>query len=398
MSSEVSDATGSGSEGAFREEVRTFLGTALTPELRAASEQGFGIKRADGARWHNALFTQGWVAPDWPVEYGGTGWNMTQKHIFDEELTLAGAPVLMPFGLGMVGPVIYTFGTQAQKDQHLPGILDGSTWWCQGYSEPGSGSDLASLKTSAVRDGDDYVVNGQKIWTTNAHKADWIFALVRTDGSSKPQHGISFVLVDMKTPGIDVKSIVSIDGLHHLNEVYFTDVRVPVSNLIGEEHKGWGYAKFLLVNERAGIAGVAGSRRAIDALREHAATSELQNDPDFMVRLNSVEVRLDALETMEARILADLAVGNSPGDAASALKILGTEIQQELQILRVESVDHYALPFELDLIRGESNEAALGPEYGVRAVSDYNFGRAASIYGGSNEIQRNVIAKAVLRL
>lgn len=398
MSSEISDATSNGSEDAFRAEVRTFLSAALTPELRAAGEQGFGAKRADGARWHNALFEQGWVAPDWPVEYGGTGWNITQKHIFDEELALAGAPMLMPFGLGMVGPVIYTFGTQAQKDQHLPGILDGSTWWCQGYSEPGSGSDLASLKTSAVRDGDDYVVNGQKIWTTNAHKADWIFALVRTDGSSKPQHGISFVLVDMKTPGIDVKSIVSIDGLHHLNEVYFTDVRVPVSNLIGEEHKGWGYAKFLLGNERAGIAGVAGSRRAIDALREHVATSELQNDPDFMVRLNSVEVRLDALETMEARILADLAVGNSPGDAASALKILGTEIQQELQILRVESVDHYAVPFELDLIRGESNEAAPGPEYGVRAVSDYNFGRAASIYGGSNEIQRNVIAKAVLRL
>ncbi len=383
---------------AFRAEVKDFLARALTPELRAAGEQGFGAKRADSARWHNALFQQGWVAPDWPVEYGGTGWNITQKHIFDEELSLAGAPMLMPFGLEMVGPVLCAFGTQAQKDQHLPGILDGSTWWCQGYSEPGSGSDLASLKTSAVRDGDEYVVNGQKIWTTNAHKADWIFALVRTDGSGKPQHGISFVLIDMQTPGIDVKPIVSIDGLHHLNEVYFTDVRVPVGDLIGEEHKGWSYAKFLLGNERAGIAGVAGSRRAIEALRGHAAKSELVDDADFMARLNEVEVKLDALETMEARILADLAVGNSPGDAASALKILGTEIQQALQTLRVEAVDHYALPFELDLIRGESNAAAPGPDYGVRAISDYNFGRAASIYGGSNEIQRNVIAKAVLRL
>ncbi len=221
---------------------------------------------------------------------------------------------------------------------------------------------------------------------------------MRTDSNGKPQQGISFVLIDMATPGIQVKPIVSIDGLHHLNEVYFTDVRVPVTHLIGEEHKGWGYAKFLLGNERAGIAGVAGSRRAIEALREHAATSDLKGDVDFMGRLNAVEVRLDALATMEARILADLAVGNSPGDAASALKILGTEIQQAVQTLRVESVDHYAAPFELDLIRGESNASAPGPDYAVRAVSDYNFGRAASIYGGSNEIQRNVIAKAVLRL
>lgn len=388
----------------FRTEVREFLATALTPELQEAAALGFGIKRKDGARWHNALFERGWVAPDWPVEYGGTGWDVTQKHIFSEELALAGTPMLMPFGLGMVGPVIYTFGTQAQKDQHLPGILDGSTWWCQGYSEPGSGSDLASLKTSAVRDGDDYVVNGQKIWTTNAHKADWIFALVRTDGSSKPQHGISFVLIDMKTPGIEVKPIVSIDGLHHLNEVYFTDVRVPVSNLIGEEHKGWGYAKFLLGHERAGIAGVAGSRKAIEALRSFAEREKnssgtaLIDDRDFVTRLSEAEVRLDALATMEARILSEMAAGNSPGDSASALKILGTEIQQMIQTLRVEAVAYYAQPFELDLIAGESNMAPPGDPYALRALSDYNFGRAASIYGGSNEIQRNVIAKAVLGL
>lgn len=389
---------------AFRAEVREFLASALTPELQEAAAQGFGLKRTDGARWHNALYQQGWIAPDWPVEHGGTGWDITQKHIFAQELSLAGAPMLMPFGLGMVGPVIYTFGTDEQKAQHLPGILDGSTWWCQGYSEPGSGSDLASLKTSAVREGDEYVINGQKIWTTNAHKADWIFALVRTDGSSKPQHGISFVLIDMSTPGIEVKPIVSIDGLHHLNEVYFTDVRVPVSNLIGEEDKGWGYAKFLLGHERAGIAGVSGSRKAIEALREYASTAtdssgeRLTDDRDFMGRLAEVEVRLEALDTMEARILADLAAGNSPGDAASALKILGTEIQQLIQILRVEAVGHYAAPFELDLIRGESNAAPPGPDYALRAVSDYNFGRAATIYGGSNEIQRNVIAKAVLGL
>jgi len=389
---------------AFRTEVREFINQALTPELQEAAALGFGIKRKDGARWHNALFERGWVAPDWPVEYGGTGWDITQKHIFAEELSLAGTPMLMPFGLGMVGPVIYTFGSDAQKEQHLPGILDGSTWWCQGYSEPGSGSDLASLKTSAVRDGDDYVVNGQKIWTTNAHKADWIFALVRTDGSSKPQHGISFVLIDMNTPGIEVKPLVSIDGLHHLNEVYFTDVRVPVSNLIGEEHKGWGYAKFLLGHERAGIAGVAGSRKAIEALRgfaerEMGSNGEtLANDHDFITRLNEAEVRLEALATMEARILADLASGNNPGDSASALKVLGTEIQQMVQTLRVEAVAYYAQPFEIDLIAGESNMAPPGDPYALRALSDYNFGRAASIYGGSNEIQRNVIAKAVLGL
>ena len=388
----------------FRREVREFLEKALTPDLRAAAELGFGLKRADGARWHDALYQQGWIAPDWPEEFGGTGWDVTRKHVFDQELALAGAPMLMPFGLGMVGPVIYTFGTEEQKAQHLPGILDGTVWWCQGYSEPGSGSDLASLKTSAVRECDEYVVNGQKIWTTNAHKADWIFALVRTDNSGKPQHGISFVLIDMKTPGIEVKPIVSIDGLHHLNEVYFTDVRVPVANRIGEEHKGWSYAKFLLGHERAGIAGVEGSRNAVAALRDYLSEQAqplgepIANDQDFAARLDEVEVRLHALATMEARIVAELAAGNSPGDAASALKVLGTEIQQALHTLRVEAVGYYATPFEIELIRGESNEAAPGPDYAVRAVSDYNFGRAASIYGGSNEIQRNVIAKAVLGL
>ena len=270
----------------FRTEVRAFLAESLTAELTKAAELGFGIARSEGAKWHKALFDQGWVAPEWPVEHGGTGWSATQQHVFSEELALAGAPMLMPFGLGMVGPVIYTFGTQEQKDQHLPGVLDGSTWWCQGYSEPGSGSDLASLKTTAVREGDTYVVNGQKIWTTNAHKADWIFALVRTDTECKPQRGISFLLIDMKTPGLDVKPIVSIDGMHHLNEVYFTDVRVPVTNLIGEENKGWTYAKFLLGHERSGIAGVAGSKRAVQALKEISKNvSSISSGFNFLISL-----------------------------------------------------------------------------------------------------------------
>ncbi len=388
----------------FRTEVRSFLSGALTDDLKLAAQQGFGISRDAGAKWHNLLFQQGWVAPNWPVEHGGTGWNDTQKHVFSEELALAGAPMLMPFGLGMVGPVIYSFGTDEQKARHLPGILDGSVWWCQGYSEPGSGSDLASLKTSAVRDGDDYVVNGQKIWTTNAHKADWIFALVRTDTECKPQQGISFLLIDMHSPGIQVRPIVSIDGLHHLNEVYFTDVRVPAGNRIGDENKGWTYAKYLLGHERTGIAGVASSRRAVDALRSFSRTATnssgatLADDAGFTNRLNATSVKLEALAQTEARVLAALEAGGNPGDISSMLKIIGTEVQQALETLRVEAVTYYALPFELAQIRGESNEPAPGPEFAVTAVSDYNFGRAASIYGGSNEIQRNVIAKAVLGL
>ncbi len=388
----------------FREEVRTFLQETLTDDMREAALQGFGVERSIGAAWHRALYERGWIAPGWPVEQGGTGWTLTQQHIFDTELALAGAPMLMPFGLQMVGPVLYTFGSEAQQRQHLPGILDGSVWWCQGYSEPGSGSDLASLKTAAVRDGDDYVVNGQKIWTTNAHKADWIFCLVRTDSAAKPQRGISFLLIDMKSPGIEVRPIVSIDGLHHLNEVYFTDVRVPVGNRIGEENQGWTYAKFLLGHERTSIAGVAGSKRSLAALerlaREEVADgsgARLADDASFGARLHDAAVKLDALESLEARVLAEFARGGTPGDAASLLKILGTQMMQAIELLRVEAAAYYALPFETALIAGQSDTPP-GPEFALRAVSDYNFGRAHTIYGGSNEIQRNVIAKAVLGL
>ena len=380
----------------FREEVRDFLDTALTPELKAAAAQGFGIDRDTCSRWHRALYERGWIAPDWPKGEGGTGWSLEQQHLFDTELALAGAPMLMPFGLQMVGPVIYTFGTPEQKAEHLQPILEGTRWWCQGYSEPGSGSDLASLKTAAVRDGDDYVVNGQKIWTTNAHKADWIFRLVRTDPDCKPQRGISFLLIDMNTPGIEVRPIVSIDGLHHLNEVYFTDVRVPVSNRIGEENQGWTYAKFLLGHERSGIAGVAGSKRSIEALR--AAGEAVPQSDALMKRLDEAEVLLASLESLEARVLAEFARGGQPDDAASMLKILGTETQQRLETLRVEMSAYHALPFEVDVLRGDVERAPVGPAFAERAVSDYNFGRASSIYGGSNEIQRNVMAKAVLGL
>ncbi|MEZ5557736.1 MAG: acyl-CoA dehydrogenase family protein [Pseudomonadales bacterium] len=388
----------------FQAEVRAFLQAELTPELKAAAAAGMSMPRELNARWHRTLFERGWIAPNWPVEYGGTGWTATQKHLFEEEAAAAGAPRIMPFGIGMVGPVIYTFGTEAQQAQHLPGILNGDVWWCQGYSEPGSGSDLASLKTAAVRDGDEYVVNGQKIWTSYAHEADWIFCLVRTDFDCKPQQGISFLLMDMSTPGIEVRPIVSIDGLHHLNEVYFTDVRVPVANRIGEENRGWTYAKYLLGHERTGIAGVAGSKRAVEELQRLARIEQqgsgacLAEDPDFASRLREVEIRLAGLEMTNLRLLAEISAGNSPGDASSTLKITGTEIQQALQTLLVEAIGYYGLPLQLDQVEGTAAGEPVGPDYALRAVVDYNFGRAASIYGGSNEIQRNVIAKAVLGL
>ena len=389
---------------AFETEVQNFIAEHLTPDLNKAAALGFGISRADGERWHKAVYNKGWIAPDWPVEQGGTGWTLRQKQIYSNAMALAGAPMIMPFGIDMVGPVLYTFGNDAQKAEHLPKILDGSVWWCQGYSEPGSGSDLASLKTAAVRDGDDYVVNGQKIWTTNAHKADWIFTLVRTDTESKPQSGISFLLIDMKTPGLEVKPIVSIDGMHHLNQVFFSDVRVPAANLIGEENMGWTYAKFLLANERAGIANVAHSERLVTALTDIANAEQngfggaLSDSKAFMSDLADTEVQLQALKALEARVIASVEKTGAPGDEASMLKIVGSQVQQTLESLRVEAVGHYSLPFDTDLIRGESNLPAPGPDYAVSAVSDMNFGRASSIYGGSNEIQRNVIAKAVLGL
>jgi alkylation response protein AidB-like acyl-CoA dehydrogenase len=370
---------------AFETEVQSFIAEHLTPDLNKAAALGFGISRADGERWHKAVYNKGWIAPDWPVEQGGTGWTLRQKQIYSNAMALAGAPMIMPFGIDMVGPVLYTFGNDAQKAEHLPKILDGSVWWCQGYSEPGSGSDLASLKTAAVRDGDDYVVNGQKIWTTNAHKADWIFTLVRTDTESKPQSGISFLLIDMKTPGLEVKPIVSIDGMHHLNQVFFSDVRVPAANLIGEENMGWTYAKFLLANERAGIANVAHSERLVTALTDIANAEQngfggaLSDSKAFMSDLADTEVQLQALKALEARVIASVEKTGAPGDEASMLKIVGSQVQQTLESLRVEAVGHYSLPFDTDLIRGESNLPAPGPDYAVSAVSDMNFGRASSI-------------------
>tara|TARA_R110002124_G_scaffold153244_1_gene320248 strand:- start:41752 stop:42951 length:1200 start_codon:yes stop_codon:yes gene_type:complete len=389
---------------AFRAEVRQFIAQKLPKELAERDTVGAAAERGALKNWQKVLYNKGWVAVNWPKQFGGTGWTPMQKHIFNEEMASANAPRLSPFGLSMVGPVIYTFGNQEQKNQHLGGILSGDVWWCQGYSEPGSGSDLASLKTKAVRQGDHYIVNGQKIWTSYAHEADWIFGLVRTDETVKQQEGISFLLIDMKTPGIEVKPIISIDGLHHLNEVFFTDVKVPVTNRIGEENKGWTYAKFLLVNERTGIAGVPESKRKIAHIKEIARKERLGDgamlteDQGFMARLFEVEVKLTGLEYTNLRIIAEEVAGRSAGPFSSTLKIVGTEVQQALSELAVEAVAFYSMPFQKEHLIGTANEAPVGPGYAVSVTSAYNFGRAASIYGGSNEIQRNVIAKAVLGL
>ncbi len=389
---------------AFRNDVRAFLAASLPREIAEALSVGVSVAKPLLKRWHKILHQQGWVAPAWPKDQGGTGWTTTQQHIFDEECANANAPRLMPFGLSMVGPVIYTFGSAEQKAQHLPGILSGETWWCQGYSEPGSGSDLASLKTKAVRDGDNYIVNGQKIWTSYAHQADWIFCLVRTDDKSKPQEGISFLLIDMKTPGVTVRPIISIDELHHLNEVFFEDVRVPVANRIGEENKGWTYAKFLLTHERTGIAGVPGSKKAVEMLHRIAASERgddghcLADEQAFQRSLAEIEIKLAGLEITNLRILADAAAGQAVGEKSSILKIIGTEVQQALQVLAVEAIGYYTLASHRDRLEGQINAPMVGPAYGETIFASYGFGRAATIYGGSNEIQRNVLAKAVLGL
>ena len=398
------DLTLSRDDAAFRDEVRAFLKSSLPREVAEAPSVGVSVPKPLVKKWHKTLHDQGWVAPAWPAEYGGTGWTTIQKHIFDEECASADAPRLMPFGLSMVGPVIYTYGTPEQKAQHLPGILSGETWWCQGYSEPGSGSDLASLKTRAVRDGDHYIVNGQKIWTSYAHEADWIFCLVRTDDQGKPQEGISFLLIDMKTPGITVRPIISIDELHHLNEVFFEDVRVPLANRIGEENKGWTYAKFLLTHERTGIAGVPGSKKAVEALHQIASAERagdgkrLADEPGFRRELSEIEIKLAGLDITNLRILADAEAGQAVGEKSSILKIIGTEIQQSLQILAVEALGYYSFASHRDRLEGRSNEDVVGPDYGETVFASYGFGRASTIYGGSNEIQRNVLAKAVLGL
>ncbi len=387
---------------AFQQEVRTFIAENYPAELRGKQDDGDELSKEDFLAWHKVLYKKGWVAPAWPVEYGGTGWTPTQRFIWSEETASADCVRLMPFGLSMVGPVIYTFGTPEQKARFLPRILSGEDWWCQGYSEPGAGSDLASLRTAAVRDGDHYVVNGQKTWTTMAQHADWGFFLVRTDKDVKPQEGISFLLIDMKSPGITVRPIITLGGEHEVNEVWLEDVRVPVDQRVYEENKGWTCAKFLLAHERTGIAGVASSKRGIEKVKEIART-EMDGDKPLLAnaffrrKVAELEIDLTALEFTELRSLAGTNAGKGPGPESSLLKIKGSEIQQRLTELTLEAVGHYGAPYFRGFGEGD-NEHPIGPDYAHRAAPTYFNARKTTIYGGSNEIQRNIIAKMVLGL
>jgi len=385
---------------AFRDSVRAFIASDYPPALRARQRAGEHPGREDYLSWHRALAKAGWVAPGWPVEHGGPGLTPTQKHLLANELAAADTIRLPPFGISMVGPVIYAFGTAEQKARFLPPTLAGDIWWCQGYSEPGAGSDLASLTTRAVRgadaDGDHYIVNGQKTWTTLAQYADWGFFLVRTDTDAKAQEGISFLLIDMKTPGVTVRPIITLDGAHEVNEVWLEDVRVPVENRIYEENKGWTCAKFLLAHERTNIAGVAASKNALIKLRAVAEAEGLSDDPIFQRKLADLEIELLALEYTELRTLARESSGKGPGPESSLLKIKGTEVQQRLTELMVEAVGAYALPDGRAIRTG--NLGPVGPVWASRVAPTYFNMRKTSIFGGSNEIQRNIIAKMVLGL
>ncbi len=392
-------------ENAFREEVRSFIAGNYPAALRRAQDEHRELNREELLLWQKVLAKKGWLAPAWPLEYGGTDWTATQRYIWQQELARADALPLVPFGLTMLAPVLYTFGTEEQKKRFLPGIYNGDVWWCQGYSEPGAGSDLASLRTRAERitaeDGKEYyVVNGQKTWTTLAQFADWGFFLVRTDPAAKPQAGISFLLIDMKTPGITVRPIITLEGGHEVNDVFLDDVKVPVENRIFHEHQGWTCAKALLAHERTGIAEVALSKRKLEKIRRIAAIEPggsgtcLLADPFFRRKLTELEIDLQALEFTELRTLANEANGKGPGPESSILKIKGTEIKQRLDELALEAVGRDAAPFVPD----QRRNADIVADYAVGRAWDYFNDRKLSIFGGSNEIQRNIIAKVVLGL
>lgn len=388
---------------AFREEVREFFRTRYPQSVKQKQDNGIYLTKEDHVLWQKALYEQGWAGINWPVEYGGTGWTAAQKYIFANESATHNAPRLIPFGLSMVAPVIYTYGNEEQKQRFLPDILASNVWWCQGYSEPNSGSDLASLKTKAVREGDAYIVNGTKTWTTQGQHADWIFCLVRTDDSGKKQDGISFLLIDMKTPGVSVTPIITIDGIREVNEVHFDNVRVPAENLIGEEGRGWTYAKVLLTHERTGIARVAESKAKLATLKKRIAAGtsalcDLAGNRVFMSRVAEAEVELKALEFTELRVLSSVATGKAPGSESSILKIKGTEIMQLLDELLLEVAGIQGLPFLPEQYQTGFDGETQGPAFAAKAAPVYYNNRKLSIYGGTNEIQKNIISKQVLGL
>ncbi|MDP3668675.1 MAG: acyl-CoA dehydrogenase family protein [Telluria sp.] len=390
-------------EELFRSEVRAFLADNLPARLSHKVANGKHLSKSDMEQWHAILNARGWLANHWPVEHGGPGWSAAEKFIFEHECCLANAPRIVPFGVNMLGPVLIKYGNEAQKRYWLPRILDGSDWWCQGYSEPGAGSDLAAVKTTAVRDGDHYIVDGQKTWTTLGQHANMIFCLVRTNREAKKQQGISFLLIDMATPGVEVRPIITLEGEHEVNEVFFTGVRVPVENLVGEEDKGWTCAKYLLTYERTNIAGVGLSVAALERLKRISAQQTrngrpLDEDPSFAARVARVEIDLENMKTTNLRVIAAVAGGGVPGAESSMLKICGTEIRQEILSLTRRAMGPYARPFIPEALEDGYSAMQIGPEAAASAAAQYFNNRKLSIFGGSNEIQKNIISKMILGL
>jgi alkylation response protein AidB-like acyl-CoA dehydrogenase len=387
---------------AFRDEVRSFIAKNLPKDLKDKSDAGLRLTVEDGQRWHKVLASHGWGAPGWSKEHGGCGWEHSRQYIWEEEMAMAGCPQLSPFAVKMVGPVIQAFGTPEQKARFLPPAVSGEHLWCQGYSEPNAGSDLATLRTMAVKTGDKYVVNGVKIWNSYGHKADWMFALVRTSTEGKTQEGITVLLIDMKTKGISHRPIITIDGSHILNEIRFDNVEVPLDNRIGEENKGWTYAKYLLGNERALIAQIAQSTKLVKRLKEVGA-SELSNgqgiidESDFRSKLAAIEVELEALRVTNQRVLFEARTG-SAGNGGAILKSKGTFISQALSELMLDAVGYYSSPWVLEQFDAGWNQPPIGPGYAKNAMPLYARQRANTIEGGTEEIQKNVIAKQVLGL
>ncbi len=395
----------SAEDEAFRAEVQAFFAEHLSEEMRAEAAKTTTVfaEKDLAMRWQAILVEKGWAVPSWPVEHGGTGWSVTQKYIFNEESAKAGAPGLIPLGLRMLAPVLFKYGTDEQKRHYLPRMLSGEHYWCQGYSEPGSGSDLSSLKTTAVKDGDDYIVNGTKIWTTHAQFADHIFCLVRTDPTVRPQAGITFLLIPMNLPGIKVDPIITMAADHEVNQVFLDDVRVPQSNRVGPENEGWTVAKYLLEFERGGGAASAGLRVALANLKAVAAKEleggvPLIEEPGFRAAISELEIRTESLELIELMNLARLSRGESPGAGSSLVKNTSVEINQGISTLKLEAIHYYGAPHANLISLNGYTDPWVGPDYAETATPRYLNARAASIFGGSKEVQKNIVAKVVLGL
>ncbi len=402
------DLSWSADDTRFRDEVRAFLAAELTPDLRKAGKSLTSVygDYEVSMKWQHILYKKGWVAPAWPKEYGGTGWNVVQRYIWASETAEAGAPPLSPMGLGMCGPVLIGHGTPEQKAYWLPRMLAGEDFWCQGYSEPGSGSDLASLQMSARDEGDHFVCNGHKIWTTQAHLANMIFCLVRTSKEKIPQLGITFLLIDMKAPGVTVKPIVFSSGEAVQNEVFFTDVRVPKSNVVGKIGDGWTVAKYLMLFERGGGTSAPSHRVRLARIRE-IARAEGIDDPEFAAKIAEAAIQVEAMGAVEMRVMSSLSSGQPPGPESSMLKMVSTDLSQRLTELALEAVGYYAMPFQPFAVSPGGptpgfhrlhNQEPVGPEYSWPVTAKYLNDRAGSIYAGTNEVQRNILSKAVLGL